>query len=133
MQLLALRFSPGQDPLEEIERHICAHQIEAACTVACLGSLTRAVLRFANQPDAVVLDGHFEILSLNGLFSIHGSHAHIAIADETGRTYGAHLLPGSRVYTTVELTLAVLPEVRFLRTFDPQSGYPELDVQPISF
>lgn len=38
--------------------------------LTCVGSLTRAVLRFANQEEAVTLEGHFEIVvSLTGVFS----------------------------------------------------------------
>lgn len=104
--------------------------MEAACVLTCVGSLTTAVLRFANQSEAATLEGHFEIVSLTGVLSRHGSHAHIAIADSDGRTYGAHLLHGSRIYTTAEIVLGELPGYRFLRTFDSRTGYPELDIQP---
>jgi predicted DNA-binding protein with PD1-like motif len=100
--------------------------------LTCVGSLTRAVLRFANQEEAVTLEGYFEIVSLTGVFSQEGGHYHIAIADGEGRTYGAHLMYGSAVYTTAEIVLANLDNVRFARAFDPQTGYPELDIQPIS-
>jgi predicted DNA-binding protein with PD1-like motif len=94
-----------------------------------VGSLTRATLRYANRNEPTVLTGHFEIVSLSGILSRHGSHFHIAISDGQGRTIGAHLLPGSAVYTTAEIVLGILPDLRFLRTFDPQTGYPELDIQ----
>ncbi len=108
------------------------NRLEAACVLTCVGSLCKAVLRFANQEQATILEGHFEIVSLTGVFSLDGGHYHIAIADGEGRTYGAHLLEGSQVYTTAEIVLANLEEVRFLRTFDYQTGYPELDIQPTS-
>lgn len=128
---ICLRLKPGEDPLAALEQLARQHNIEAACVVACVGSLTQTVLRFANQDHAETLTGHFEIVSLTGTFSKYGSHFHIAISDGEGRTYGAHLLPGSRVYTTAEIVIAVLEGVRFLRTFDPLTGYPELDIQPI--
>ncbi|WP_432734563.1 PPC domain-containing DNA-binding protein [Maridesulfovibrio sp. FT414] len=132
METLAVRFAPGQDILVELERVVQEQGIEAACVLTCVGSLTRAVLRFANKGEATELEGHFEIVSLTGVLSVHGSHFHISIADGEGRTIGAHLLPGSRVYTTAEIVLAVMPEYRFLRTFDPQTGYPELEVQSLT-
>jgi len=55
-----------------------------------------------------------------------------AISDGEGRTYGAHLMDGSAVYTTAEILLAVLEDARFLRSFDPATGYDELDIQPLS-
>lgn len=131
MKTYALRLRPGEDPTAALEAFAQANQFEAACVLTCVGSLRKAVLRFANQDQATTLDGHYEIVSLTGVFSAHGSHYHIAIADETGRTFGAHLLEGSEVYTTAEIVLAALPDVRFDRSFDPQTGYPELDIQPI--
>jgi predicted DNA-binding protein with PD1-like motif len=68
---------------------------------------------------------------LTGVFSVHGSHYHIAISDGEGRTYGAHLMDGSEIYTTAEIVLASLDNnVHFFRSFDPQTGYPELDIRP---
>lgn len=126
---LAIRLHPGQDILDELELVAVRQEIEAACVLACAGSLTKATLRYANRNEPTVLSGHFEIVSLSGTLSRHGSHFHIAIADGQGRTTGAHLLPGSAVYTTAEIVLGILPDLRFLRTFDPQTGYPELDIQ----
>jgi uncharacterized protein len=132
MRVHALRLSPGEDPKAALDALAVAGGWEAAAVLTCAGSLTRAVLRFANQEDAVTLEGHFEILSLTGVFSRHGGHYHIAIADGEGRTYGAHLMDGSAVYTTAEILVGIVDDLRFLRTFDPATGYEELDIQAIT-
>lgn len=128
LDTLSLRFNPGQDLKIELDRLIDKHEIEAACILTCVGSLTTAVLRFANQETSARLDGHFEIVSLTGVLSRHGSHYHIAIADEQGTSYGAHLLDGCKIYTTAEIVIGIIPNCSFLRTFDPRTGYPELEV-----
>jgi len=125
---IALRLHPGQDLKVELDKLVQSRSIEAACIVTCMGSLTKAVLRYANQEEAVELEGYFEILSLTGTLSRHGSHYHVAIADDTGRTIGAHLLEGCTIYTTAEIVIGLLPEVSFLRTADVQTGYPELEI-----
>lgn len=132
MKTFALRLRPGEDPKAALDSFAKANHLQAACLLSCVGSLRKAVLRFANQEQATTLEGHFEIVSLTGVFSLDGGHYHIAISDSEGRTYGAHLLEGSEVYTTAEIVLASLGDVRFLRTLDPQTGYPELDIQPLS-
>ncbi len=132
MRPLALRLRPGQDLLMELERIALEQAIEAACVLTCVGSLTTAMLRFANQEQATELHGHFEIVSLTGVLSRHGSHFHIAISDGRGQTLGAHLLPGSKVYTTAEIVLGILQEHSFLRTHDSQTGYPELEIKPLN-
>jgi len=128
MEIFSLRLYPGQDLKIEIDQLITKHDIEAACIVTCVGSLTTAVLRFANQEITQQLDGHFEIVSLTGTMAKHGSHYHISIADEQGKTYGAHLMEGCRIYTTAEIVIGLIPRCSFLRTLDPQTGYPELEV-----
>lgn len=128
MKAVALRVKPGQDPLAEIERFIEDRKIDAACILTCVGSLTRACLRYADQPETAVLVGRFEIVSLTGVLSCAGSHCHIAISDATGKTTGAHLMEGSAVYTTAEIVIGVLPGNRFLRIHDPETGYPELEI-----
>ncbi|MFN2355099.1 MAG: PPC domain-containing DNA-binding protein [Desulfopila sp.] len=128
MDTFALRLRPGQDLKFELDRLVEKHEIEAACILTCVGSLPTAVLRFANRETSKKLEGHFEIVSLTGVLSRHGSHYHIAIADERGTSYGAHLLDGCTVYTTAEIVIGIIPHQAFLRTFDPLTGYKELEV-----
>lgn len=130
LQPIALRLQPGQDLKLELDRLVTTRNIDAACILTCVGSLTTAVLRYANEDQAVQLTGHFEIVSLTGTLSKHGSHYHIAIADGTGQTTGAHLLEGSKIYTTAEIVIGILREVNFLRTLDRQTGYSELEITP---
>lgn len=129
METYAFRLRPGQDLKAELDSFAVRHDLEAACVLAGVGSLTRAALRFANQPTATILEGYFEIVALTGTLARHGSHIHIAISDGEGRTYGAHLMDGSRVYTTAEIVIGVVPGARFLRTPDLDTGYDELDIQ----
>lgn len=128
MDTLPLRLHPGQDLKLELDRLMTQHNIEAACILTCVGSLTTAVLRFANQETSTILHGHFEIVSLTGVMSRHGSHYHIGIADERGKSYGAHLMDGCKIYTTAEIVIGIIADYSFLRTFDPETGYPELEV-----
>ena len=128
MNTLSIRLHPGQDLKIELDRLIDKHNVEAACILTCVGSLTTAILRFANQETSEKFNGHFEIVSLTGVLSKHGSHYHIAIADERGTTYGAHLMDGCKVYTTAEIVIGIISDCTFLRTFDPETGYPELEV-----
>lgn len=132
MNTHAIRLRPGDDPKAALDALAETQAWEAASVLTCVGSLRKAVLRFANQAHSVALSGHFEIVSLTGVFSRHGGHYHIAISDGQGMTYGAHLMDGSEVYTTAEIVIGVIETTRFLRSFDPQTGYPELEIQSLS-
>ncbi len=131
MQAVALRLQPQQDLRLELDCYIHQHNLEAACIVTCLGSLTQATIRLANQPTATVYQGHFEIISLTGVMSVHGSHYHIAFSDATGQTIGGHLLTGSLIYTTAEIVIGLLPQYRFRREPDPRTGFKELLIEEL--
>ena len=130
MRTFALRLGPGTDLRQALEAYAADHALQAGVVLTCVGSLTEAQLRLANQPGPTAFAGPFEIVSLVGTLSPDGVHLHLAIADTTGRTIGGHLLPGCRVYTTAEIALADLSEWRFAREPDPQTTYDELKVYP---
>jgi predicted DNA-binding protein with PD1-like motif len=130
LKTYALRLRPGDDLRQQLLAFIQAHNIRAGAMVTCVGSLTVATLRLANQSGPTEYHGHFEIVSLVGTLSTSGSHLHLAIADSTGRTLGGHLLDGCRIYTTAEIVLSELPKLEFRRETDPTFGYKELTVYP---
>ena len=126
------RLRPGEDLRESIQAYVEAHRIEAGWIVTCVGSLTEYHLRFANQNTGSSSRGHFEIVSLVGTVSIHGSHLHLSVSDEKGRTTGGHLLDGNAIYTTAEIILGESPDYRFVRKEDPTTHYLELAVERVT-
>ncbi|GAB3582151.1 hypothetical protein GCM10027345_25930 [Hymenobacter daeguensis] len=130
LKTYALRLRPGDDLRQQLTAFVQAHHIQAGAMLTCVGSLTVATLRLANQEGPSVYRGHFEIVSLVGTLSVNGSHLHLAVSDSTGRTIGGHLLDGCRVYTTAEIVLGELPELEFRREKDDTFGYQELVVRP---
>lgn len=126
MQAITFRLKPGQDLFDEIESVVAEQNIEAGCVLSAVGSLTHATLRLANREDYSEYQGHFEIVSMTGTVSVHGSHLHISISDEDGKTIGGHLLPGCKIYTTAEMVIGVFEDVIYKREFAEDSGYDEL-------
>lgn len=124
-----LRLKPGQDVKLEIQRYVDEHGIEAGFVASCAGSLTEYALRFANRTDATTGSGHFEIVSLSGTVSRHGSHLHLAVANETGRTIGGHLMDHNLVYTTAEIVLVESRDHVFTRAEDGTTPWKELQVR----
>lgn len=126
---IALRLGPGQDLGQELKAAVEAYEASAIGVVTCVGSLTEVTIRYANQEEATTLRGHFEIVSLVGTLEPGGGHLHIAVADGEGRTFAGHLMPGSAVYTTAEIVLVALDDLRFTRKPDPVTTYHELSVE----
>ena len=132
MKTYALRLRPGDDLRQALLAFVQVQHVRAGAVLTCVGSLTVATLRLANQEGPTEYRGPFEIVSLVGTLSTNGSHLHLAVADGTGRTLGGHLLDGCRVYTTAEIVLGELPGLEFRRETDPAFGYQELAVYPVA-
>jgi predicted DNA-binding protein with PD1-like motif len=128
VKMHAFRLKPGQDLKKEIEAYVQAHHIEAGWIVTCVGSLTQYNLRFANQPEGVKGNGHFEIVSLVGTVSTLGSHLHASVSDSLGHTIGGHLLEDNLVYTTAEIVLGEGTDMVFRRVVDGSTPWAELEV-----
>ncbi|RYX96631.1 MAG: DNA-binding protein [Comamonadaceae bacterium] len=127
-----LRLRPGEDlrdVLALVLKPARGDGCEAASVVSAVGSLSRAVLRYAAEPDGTVIEGPLELISLSGTLSPNGVHLHASVADASGRMRGGHVMPGCIVRTTAELVVAMLPGWAFRRAHDPETGYLELQAK----
>ncbi len=126
----ALRLRPNQDLKQEIVAFAKEHNIQAGYVITCVGSLKKASLRFANQPNATNFEDKFEIVSLVGTLSFDsGAHLHASISDGMGKTIGGHLMDGNIVYTTAEIIIGEVLDVQFSRRLDSISTYNELFIE----
>jgi uncharacterized protein len=129
MRSLSFRLKPGQDLWNSIEDAVKQNNIEAGCVLSAVGSFAHATLRLANREHYNEYDGHFEIVSVTGTVSVHGSHVHVSISDENGVTIGGHLVPGCLIYTTAEVVLAIFDDVVYKREkLENDTGFEELVV-----
>jgi predicted DNA-binding protein with PD1-like motif len=130
MQTWVLRLSPGVDPVESLLDACKENGWTAAFVVSAVGSLDKATLRFAAQPEPTQIVGPLELVSLSGTLSLDGPHLHASVSDAQGNVFGGHLRPGSKIRTTAEILVTVLPDVVFRRRPDPRTGFRELVIEP---
>ena len=102
MRDYTFRLKPGQDLFDSIVLLLKEKNIRAGCVLSGVGSLTHVTLRLANRDFFSEYDGHYEIVSITGTVSIHGSHLHISASGGDGETIGGHLVSGCVIYTTAE-------------------------------
>ena len=131
MQNYTFRLPSGQDLFDSIQAFVQEKRIQAGCVLSGVGSLTHATIRLANREFTSEYHGHFEIVSITGTVSIHGSHLHLSISDGDGKTIGGHFESGCKIYTTAEIVLAVFEDVIYKREFAEDSGYEELKVYEV--
>ena len=124
-----IRLSPRQDLKRCLQQFAADHHLTAAIILTCVGSLEQYNLRFANQREATLRKGPFEIVSLTGTLSQTSAHLHLCVSDHAGVTTGGHLLPDNLIFTTAEIGIAELTGLEFNRVYDPASGYPELEIR----
>jgi predicted DNA-binding protein with PD1-like motif len=131
VRIHVFRLRPGDDLLGSIRAYVKQNHSQAAVLLSSVGSLTQASIRYANQPEAHVHTGHFEIVSITGTVEEGGEHVHLSISTGQGTMIGGHLMTGCKIYTTSEVTLAELVGVRFAREADKEgSGWDELKIYP---
>lgn len=134
MQVHVLRLSPGEDLRGALEAAFATLSkdkgIAAACIVSAVGSLSRAVLRYAAEPAGSETVAPLELLMLSGTLSPDGAHLHASVADAQGAVVGGHLMRGCTVRTTAEVVIALLPGWEFRRELDQATGFQELVARP---
>src|SRR5262245_55935329 len=128
MQLYAIRMRPGQDIGLELQRFVREKGLRAGFIMTCVGSLRQAALRLANRSETTLYEDKFEIVSLVGTLDAEGYHLHVSLSDGQGQTIGGHLMEGCLIYTTAEIVIGEADRLLFSRPFDPETGYPELEV-----
>jgi predicted DNA-binding protein with PD1-like motif len=131
MQNYTFRLKSGQDLFDSIEAFVKEKHVEAGCVLSGVGSLRHATIRLANREFSSEYNGYFEIVSITGTLSTHGSHLHISISDEDGKTIGGHFESGCHIYTTAEIVIVAFNDVIYKREFAEDSGYDELTVYDV--
>lgn len=130
MKVFALRLKPNMDLKKSLKIFGESNNIQAGYILTCVGSLSQAKIRFADQSNSKIFNQKFEIVSLVGTLSINGIHLHIALADKEGKTIGGHLDEGCIIYTTAEIVIGESEEFTFVRNIDEQTGFKELKIIP---
>lgn len=133
MRVEVLRLVPGDDLRASLEAAFLgwrqAHGMQAACVVSAVGSLSRAVLRYADKPAGSELLEPLELIFLSGTLSADGAHLHASVANGHGEVRGGHVMPGCIVRTTAEVVVGLLPGWEFRREVDEGTGFRELVVK----
>lgn len=130
------KLSHGSDLLEEFT-DICQKEDVRLGRIEAIGAVKRACIGFYNQQareyQYLELNRPLEITSLVGNVSLKDGnpivHAHITLADESGKAYGGHLAPGTIIFAC-EFFLESIEGPCFSRGFDDETGLPLWSMSP---
>lgn len=129
LAIKAIRLAPRSDLQRELKAYAVSESIKAGVVMAAVGSLSEVCLRYADQKTPSLVIGCHEVLTLSGTFGGSGIHLHMMVANGEGHCRGGHVVEGCLVYTTLELVLGVLPDLKFDRVHDAETGYRELKIR----
>ena len=118
----------GGDLLEEITKVAKENNVETGI-IKAIGAVASAKIGFYVQEKEeytyTEFNQHLEIVSCIGNISLMDGepmvHAHIALADREGNTFGGHLAEGTEIFAS-ELYLQELSGDTLTRTFDKDTG-----------
>ena len=135
----AIRFEPGEDVMESLQRYCEEQHIGHGVVISGVGSLTGCSFfdpsEIPGKPglyqygDPIELPCPIELISMNGIICTDQEgkpslHIHAAFADEKGNEFGGHFKEGNRVLTTVELVIGEFEHIKMSRAIDPERGVP---------
>jgi predicted DNA-binding protein with PD1-like motif len=127
-QTIIGRLNHGADLLEELTGICRQHDIRLGC-IEAIGAVKKASIGFYDQQARayayLTLDKAMEITKLSGNVSVKDGqvfvHAHVTLADDTGRAYGGHLAPGTIVFAC-ECIIEAFEGPALERVFDEETG-----------
>lgn len=128
MKVFALRLKPNEDLKQSLTQFVRTNNLQSGFILTAVGSFQQVTLKFAGHPYGHAFKSQFEIISLVGTLSPGGLHLHLAVADASGKIIGGHLMDGCIIYSTAEIIIGSSEELRFIRSFDEETGYKELEV-----
>ncbi|MEM3550076.1 MAG: DUF296 domain-containing protein [Candidatus Bathyarchaeia archaeon] len=121
------RIMEGEDLIDAIKSRVDDSKVKAG-VLSVIGTLKRATLGYYRDGEYtyIHLDSPLEIASCIGNIAVDESgetviHAHIVVSNEKGEAFGGHLMKGSNVGATAELTVIEVSGVNLQRAYDEKT------------
>jgi len=133
-RVIFARMDPGEDVLESIEAVAKEYGIKSG-QISLIGAVSKAKLGYYHRESAeykhFMVNEDVEVVSCMGDISSHEGnivvHAHMIVADESGKCYGGHLMIGCEVSVTIELVV-IETEINLTRKYDDLTGLNLLNI-----
>ena len=122
------QFPYGSDLLETLTQLVQKENITLG-RVQAIGATTHAVVAFYDQNtkkyNPLEFSGGMEILNLSGNVSMRDGkpfvHVHVTLGDPEGKTFGGHLLSGTKLFAC-EVTIDEFEGEALVRGYDDKTG-----------
>jgi predicted DNA-binding protein with PD1-like motif/glutaredoxin len=109
MHPLPLHLGPGSDLRASLEQ-VAIEAGVSGFVLGVVGDLSQAAFQCPGLEEPTVLQGHLEIITLQGTVAPQGVHLHLSLSDGDCQVWGGHLEHGSLVLRGADLLVGFLPE-----------------------
>ncbi len=108
MHPLPLHLGAGSDLRASLEQ-LGTQAGASGFVLGVVGDLSQAAFQCPGQAEPTVLQGHLEIITLQGTVAPQGVHLHLSFSDGECQVWGGHLEHGSLVLRGADLLVGFLP------------------------
>ncbi|MDM7953469.1 MAG: DUF296 domain-containing protein [Cyanobium sp. CZS 25K] len=108
MHPLPLHLGPGTDLRASLEQ-VASEAGASGFVLGVVGDLSQAAFQCPGLAEPTVLQGHLEIITLQGTVAPKGVHLHLSLSDGDCQVWGGHLEHGSLVLRGADLLVGFLP------------------------
>lgn len=108
MHPLPLHLGAGSDLRASLEQ-LGTQAGASGFVLGVVGDLSQAAFQCPGQAEPTVLEGHLEIITLQGTVAPQGVHLHLSLSDGECQVWGGHLEHGSLVLRGADLLVGFLP------------------------
>ena len=108
MHPLPLHLGAGSDLRASLEQ-LGSEAGVSGFVLGVVGDLSQASFQCPGQAESTVLEGHLEIITLQGTVAPQGVHLHLSLSDGDCHVWGGHLAHGSLVLRGADLLVGFLP------------------------
>ena len=121
MRPVPLKLGPGSD-LHRSLVQLGRAQNAPGFVLGVVGNLSQVAFQCPGPGGPTVLQGDFEIISLQGTVGPEGVHLHLSFSDGDCQVWGGHLEPGTLVLKGADLLVGVLAEQAPAEPSAPPAG-----------
>jgi predicted DNA-binding protein with PD1-like motif/glutaredoxin len=108
MHPLPLHLGAGSDLRASLEQ-LGSEAGVSGFVLGVVGDLSQAAFQCPGQAEPTLLQGHLEIITLQGTVAPQGVHLHLSLSDGDCQVWGGHLEHGSLVLRGADLLVGFLP------------------------
>ena len=127
------RLEPGEELLDGIKAGCAKFGVTAGTITSCIGSLTKTAYTFVKSNpanvskiayrDTIVAEDPNELICGQGTVGLTDGkldvHLHALMCDVNGKMFAGHMMPGSIICATMEISIAVAEAGQMKRGMDP--------------